>query len=138
MSSQFRLISDNSTYGPAQYFAAICIKSIFSNNWNKFDLAIKIDYKEYFVSYLTNKTSAGASLDSLKAVIQCLVLISKICWFEDPSFRKVVGQLQSISVMSSNHQMITFIAFDQLIQEINYYFNRGNSVYIYRENIRTK
>ena len=111
------------TLPEAQYFAALCIKSIFSANWNKIDVKIKIDFKSYLISYLANKAAVTAS-DTLKAVVQCLVFIVKRSWFDDPCFQSVATELQNFAALSYNHQMVALIALAMLIQEM-LYLNKG-------------
>ncbi len=121
---KLKFILEFTTQSSAQYFAALCIKSIFASNWNKVDIKTKVDFKAYLVSYLANKASS-TSLDTLKAVVQCLIFVVKLGWFDDPAFQRIVPELQNFATLSYNHQMVAFITFDMLIQEMTY-FNKGS------------
>ena len=98
------------------------MKSIFTLCWNKIDIKVKCEFKNYLLVYLSNKSTF--TLDALKVVIQCLTTIVKFAWFDDPEFQKIVLELQKFALLSDNHQMIALVALDSLIQEMNY-FNKG-------------
>lgn len=109
----------------ARCFAALCLKSMFSTHWNKIDIKIKASYKDYFLNLLVNKTGVF-SLDEIKAIIQCLLIIVKLAWLDDPGFQKIVLELQEFSRVSYTHQMVAFLAYDSLIREMDY-FNKSSS-----------
>eukprot|EP00826_Nyctotherus_ovalis_P014966 TRINITY_DN14218_c0_g1_i3.p1 TRINITY_DN14218_c0_g1~~TRINITY_DN14218_c0_g1_i3.p1 ORF type:complete len:225 (-),score=51.67 TRINITY_DN14218_c0_g1_i3:682-1356(-) len=98
---------------------------MFSTHWNKIDIKVKASYKDYFLNLLVSKTGQF-SLEEIKAIIQCLLIIVKLAWLDDPAFQKIVLELQEFSRISYNHQMIAFIAYDSLIQEMDYY-NKSSS-----------
>ncbi len=117
---KLKLILEVTNVTSAQYFAALCIKNILTSNWNKIDTKVKVEFKAYLMNYLATKAPA-LGMDTLKVVIQCLVLLVKLGWFDDPSFKSIVTELQTFSTFSYSHQLIAFVAFDFLIQEMGSY-----------------
>ena len=117
------MILEYTTMSSAQYFAALCIKGIFASSWNKIESKTKVEFKLYLMNYLASK-AATTSIDSLKAIIQCLILIVKLAWFDDPTFKDIVSEFQTFGTFSYNHQLVTFIAYDLFIQEMCY-FNKS-------------
>ena len=121
---KLKFILELSNVAAAQYFAALCIKGIISTHWNKIETKTKMDFKVYLMNYLANKATT-LNMDTIKALIQCLIYITKLAWFDDPGFKEIVGELQTFASFSYNHKLIAFMAYDSLIQEMSY-FNKGN------------
>jgi len=78
------------------------------------------------MTFLLNKSQTTA-LDTLKAIIQCLIFICKLGWFDDPAYQQIISEFQTFSSASYNHQIVAFIAFDMLIQEMSN-FSKGRSL----------
>ena len=117
---KLKFILEITTSPQAQYFSALCIKSIFISHWNKIDIKVKAAFKNFLLSYLANK-AGSFSLITVKAIVQCLTIIIKLAWFNDEMFQKTIIEVENFGTLSYNHQMITFITFDSLIQETNNY-----------------
>jgi hypothetical protein len=116
---RLKVILELSRFGGAQYFAVVCMKGIFVSSWNKIDLKTKLGYREFLLSFLNSKASS-TSVDTLKAVIQCAVLLLKLAWFDDPVVQETISQLQSMSSQSYSHWQVALLAFDALIGEMTY------------------
>jgi len=99
---------------------------MFTTHWNKIGVDVKINFKDYLLNYLANKAGT-LSLEILKAIIQCLLIIIKLAWLDDPAFQKIILDLQAFSQLSYNHRMIAFITYDSLIKEMDYY-NKNRSL----------
>lgn len=116
---KLKLFLQISSVASARYLAAVCLKNIFASNWNKIETKIKLDFKDYLISFLI-KNGAQDNLNSIKAILQCFAQTVKFGWFEDPKFKDSVIELQAFSSYSPSHLLISFIGYDLLINEMAY------------------
>ena len=110
----------------AQFFAAIALKNLFGDYWNKFDSSKSIQLRKFWLKYLAEK-GPECKRQVLDAVILLLAKVVKVWWYDDKSHQEFIPEIFDFFNESLSHCLIGILILDQIIIEMTY-VNKGTTM----------